>query len=51
MGVVIGGLVSFLFGLILILVIVSALWTIFFRVILPLGFVFLVMMILDLSME
>lgn len=41
MGAVIGGLVSFLFGLILILVIASALWTIFFRVILPLGLIVL----------
>lgn len=41
MGVVIGGLLSFLFGLILILAIASALWTIFFRVILPLGLVVL----------
>lgn len=41
MGAVIGGLVSFLFGLILILAIASALWTIFFRVILPLGLVVL----------
>lgn len=39
MGAVIGGLVSFLFGLILVLVIASALWTIFFRVILPLGLI------------
>lgn len=41
MGVVIGELLSFLFGLILILAIASALWTIFFRVILPLGLVVL----------
>lgn len=41
MGAVIGGLVSFLFGLILVLVIASALWTIFFRVILPLGLIVL----------
>lgn len=41
MGAVIGGLVSFLFGLILILVIASMLWTIFFRVILPLGLIVL----------
>lgn len=42
MGAVIGGLISFLLGLILILVIVSALWTVFIRVILPLGLAVLI---------
>lgn len=41
MGAVIGGLVSFLFGLVLVLLIASVLWTIFFRVILPLGLIVL----------
>lgn len=41
MGAVIGGLVSFLFALILVAVIVGFLWTIFIRVILPLGLIIL----------
>ena len=41
MGAVIGGLVSFIFGLIFILGNESALWTKFLRVILPLGLIVL----------
>lgn len=41
MGVVIGGLVSFLVGLFLVLIIFSTLWVVFVRVILPLGLIVL----------
>lgn len=41
MGVAIGGLVSFLFALFLVLIIFSTLWVIFVRVILPLGLIVL----------
>lgn len=41
MGVAIGGLVSFLFALFLVLIIFSTLWVILVRVILPLGLIVL----------
>lgn len=41
MGVAIGGLVSFLFALFLLVMILGTLWVIFVRVILPLGLIVL----------